>query len=220
MQLVQYINLVRSDEDGGGNSHGSSYETSNGRRFPWIPADDFENDYAAGHGTHVAGSAVGSTLTSTPDLVTCTGDKVMGCVGGCIEEDALSDDLVSSSLQFAQQADLDRLCPAFDCDGQGDEVCLGDDVQATLHEHGGAARGAKLSVFDVFFGDYAFGTIMAGNGMWEPSYDIGGRIHSNSWGGDYDCRLSPVDILYDDYMYRVSARRVVRHRLLQPCPGR
>lgn len=204
MQLVQYINLVRSDSTSGGSQFGDSYVTNSGKIFPWISVDEFEDDYAAGHGTHTAGSAVGATLSTPATLVNCTGGTVMGCVGGCIDANALSDDLVSSVYQWSARADLDRLCPAFDCDGQDDAVCLGADMASTLSDHGGMARGAKLAVFDVFYGDYAFGPYLAGNGMWEPSLRAGAKLHSNSWGADLECMVDPGDVLYDDFMYKVS----------------
>lgn len=205
VQLVQYISLVRSDDTEEGHQYGDSFVTSGGNRYSWVAGDDFEYDYEAGHGTHVAGSAVGSTLSSNPDMVTCVGDKEMGCVGGCIDPDASTDDLAASSLQWSLLYDIDRLCPRLDCDGLdvGSEICLDDDEVTNVVEHGGMARGAKLSVFDIFYGYTTFGPSMMGNGIWAPAVEIDAKIHSNSWGAFLECQPDVMDIIYDDFMYQV-----------------
>lgn len=132
---------------------------------------------------------------------------MLGCVGGCIDESSLgSDDLVSYFYQNMAQVDLDRLCPAFDCDGLDSIKCLGDDPTATLTEHGGMATGAKLAIFDIFYGDFTFGSFLAGNGLWEPPLEIGAKLHSNSWGGNVGCVVSTEDVLFDDFMYQVQYR--------------
>lgn len=205
MQLVQYINLVRSDDTAEGRAFGDSFVSSGGVRFPWIDADEYETDDPAGHGTHTAGSAAGATISSPANTTSCPSDRVLSCVGGCISENAVfGDDLVSSFSQLLAQADLDRLCPEYDCDGWDEEVCLSGDAATTLTEHGGVARGAKISIFDVFTNSFTFGTYLAGNGMWEAPMEIGGKLHSNSWGGDLGCRVDAYDILYDEFMYEVS----------------
>lgn len=205
MQLVQYISLLRSDETAAGRVYGDSYVSRSGQRYPWIDADEYHKDYAAGHGTHTAGSALGATISSPANTTNCPSDRVLSCVGGCIDEDDPSyDDLVSYSAQAYAPADLDRLCPAFDCDGMSSEVCLSDDTAAVLAEHGGMARGAKLSVFDVFTEGFTFGTYLASNGLWKPPMEIGGKLHSSSWGSSQECRVDTYDVLYDTFMYEVS----------------
>ena len=116
----------------------------------------------------------------------------------------------SSSTDDGDDTDLDKLCPAFDCAGAEEARCLGDDVGETLAAHGGMAQGAKLAIFDIFFGDYSFGDL-AGNGLWEACKDAGCRIHSNSYGVDSRCKLGPVDLLYDAFMYEVRNVRALLH---------
>ena len=199
-QIIQYINLVKSDSEPG--QYGDYFTTYSGGRFPWLDATDFEQDEAAGHGTHTAGSAAGATLNASAETVTCSGSNDLGCVGGCINPVSPTDDLLSSSSQLFH-VDLDRLCPSFDCGGYGEEVCLGDNVDKTLTEHGGIAQGAKLAIFDIFYDDLGLGSY-AGNGVWEACLEAGCKIHSNSYGGDNVCEIGAADVEYDDFMYNVS----------------
>ena len=185
-------------------SHGSSFATSNGDRFPWTPAGGFEEDEVAGHGTHTAGSAAGASLNTPAETVSCDGTKVLGCVGGCIEPDGTrsTDDLVDYGSQTSYDEDIDRICPMFECDDEAEQWCLSDDVAETLTEHGGMARGAKLAIFDTFSGDLAL-VDYPGNGLWEPCLEAGCKLHSSSWGGDYMCSVDTLDVVYDDFMYKV-----------------
>lgn len=155
-----------------------------------------------GHGTHTAGSVAGAVLGIPSETVTCPGLDVLGCVGGCISTTAFDDDLLSPEGQ-ASSADLDRLCPSFDCGGYPEEICLGDDVDETVIEHGGMAQGAKLAIFDVFYSDFGLGSL-AGNGVWEACLEAGCKIHSNSYGGDNLCEMRETDVEYDDFMYNVG----------------
>ena len=208
MQIIQYINIIKSDLLAG--SHGSSWTTSEGDQLPWTPATGFDEDEAAGHGTHTAGSAAGATLNTPAETVECDGDKVLGCVGGCIEADGTrsSDDLVTYDYQTSYAEDIDRICPMFACDDEVEQWCLSDDVGQTLTEHGGMAQGAKLAIFDTFTGDVGL-VDYPGNGLWEPCLEAGCKLHSNSWGGDYMCEVDALDLEYDDFMYKVSCGRNV-----------
>lgn len=198
MQVIQYIDLVNP------NSVASAVSTSQGDVFPLIPPDDFGEDEAAGHGTHTAGSAAGATLNTPAEPLTCSTTQTLGCVGACLDNDAMSvDDLVATSLQLV---DIDRFCPIFGC--EDDPRCLGEDVSETLTENGGMAQGAKLSIFDVFFGDYAL-TDVVGNGLWEPCMEAGCKIHSNSLGGDTFCQVTSTDLAYDEFMYEVRGAGVL-----------
>ncbi|CAN0542709.1 unnamed protein product, partial [Laminaria digitata] len=98
--------------------------------------------------------------------------------------------------------DLDRICPMHECDDVAEDWCLSDDVAETLTEHGGMARGAKLAIFDGFSGEDGL-VAYPGNGLWESCLDADCKIHSNSWGVDFECSLTSLDILYDDFMYKV-----------------
>ncbi len=120
-------------------------------------------------------------------------------MGGCIDETGLNDDLVEP---YHELVDLDRLCPAFGCDDVENPACLSDDVSETLTNNGGMAQGAKLAIFDVFYGNYGL-VEHIGNGLWEPCVEAGCKLHSNSWGADEGCETTPMDLLYDAFMYEV-----------------
>lgn len=205
-QVIQYINVIKSDSLPG--SHGPSFSTSDGGLFPWYPADGFEVDTVVGHGTHTAGSAAGATLNTPAETVECNDTKVLGCVGGCIDPDGTrsTDDFVPSYYQTFYAEDIDRICPMFECDDEDEQWCLGDDVGETLSEHGGMARGAKLAIFDVFSREVGL-VDFPGNGLWEPCLDAGCKLHSNSWGGDLMCAVDAQDVVFDDFMYKVSYGR-------------
>lgn len=201
-QVVQYINFIKSDDEP--QSHGDSFTTSGGDQFPWLQADQFESDYPAGHGTHVAGSVAGATLNNPAELATCEPGEVVSCVGGCVADTpATDDDLVSAS---EQAIDIDRLCPLFstlvDCD-DSPFPCLSENISETLTENGGMAQGAKLAIFDAIYDDVGF-AFYIGNGLWEPCAEAGCKLHTNSWGGDFECQHGPTDILYDEFMYEVG----------------
>ncbi|CAM9548318.1 unnamed protein product, partial [Hapterophycus canaliculatus] len=200
-KIIQYINLIKSDDTTG--SHGDSFTSSSGNQYPWLPADQFEIDDPAGHGTHTAGSAAGATLNNPAEPITCGATKTLSCVGACIDDNpsATDDDLVSSYMEYA---DIDRMCPLFSdfgCDDTEDENCLSDDVSENLTQNGGMAQGAKLAIFDVFYGSIGLpGSV--GNGLWEPCREADCKLHSNSWGGDHECQLGPEAVLYDTFMYQ------------------
>ncbi|CAN0532956.1 unnamed protein product, partial [Scytosiphon promiscuus] len=132
----------------------------------------------------------------------CRGTERLSCVGGCIDADASYsiDDLVSSYEQLIGINDIDRICPAFGCDDATSDVCLGDDVSQILTDHGGMAQGAKLAIFDIFWFSSGLGDT-AGNGLWEACMEAGCKLHSNSYGADSVCTLSPTEVVYDDFMY-------------------
>ena len=135
-------------------------------------------------------------------------------MGGCISNNLFSnvDDLGSSYSQMYFQTDLDRLCPSFDCGGYEEEVCLGDDIDDTLTDHGGMAQGAKFAIFDVFVGVYGY-SHLAGNGMWVACLEAECKVHSNSYGGDTLCEMSETAVSHDDFMYNV--RGLLLKRSLQ-----
>ncbi|CAM9691381.1 unnamed protein product [Scytosiphon promiscuus] len=200
-KIIQYINLIKSDDVAG--SHGDSFTTSLGEQFSWLPADEFEFDDPAGHGTHTAGSAAGATLNSPAEPITCGAAETLSCVGACVDDNpsVADDDLVS---YYQQYADIDRLCPLFSdfgCDDAEGAGCLSDDVSENLTNNGGMAQGAKLAIFDAFYGMLGLAGFV-GNGLWEPCREAGCKIHTNSWGGDYYCALGPQDVLYDTFMYQ------------------
>ncbi|CAM9668187.1 unnamed protein product, partial [Laminaria digitata] len=200
-KIIQYINMVKPDSATSSSSPLPS-TTTGGRFIYWVPGDSFEQDSAAGHGTHTAGSAAGATLTRPADPVTCSGAKRLSCVGGCIDDDSVyaTDDLLTLHDQIYGTVDIDRICPMFGCDDATFEVCLGDDVSETLTDNGGMAQGAKLAIFDIFFEDGAL-AFYAGNGLWEACLDAGCKLHSNSYGSEELCTLSSMELVYDDFMY-------------------
>eukprot|EP00752_Nemacystus_decipiens_P015150 g13496.t1 len=203
-KVIQYIELIKTD---GGNQStassalNSSYISSDGVRYPFINSYDFSVEDGIGHGQHIAGTIAGSTLSAADDLE-CGAGEVLGCAGGCIPPDVPSahDDDANDESPDSDE-DIDRLCPMHGCVGaQDDQQCLGDDVGETLSEHGGMARGAKIAVMDIFIEQYSYADL-AGNGLWEACLDAGCNIHSNAYGADRRCELSPLDIVYDDFMY-------------------
>lgn len=141
----------------------------------------------------------------------CESGRELSCVGGCINEidGGEGDDLISSPYYDyfgLAVADIDRMCPRYDCDNVNEDYCLSNDEGATLADHGGIARGAKLSIFDVLDNASGIGIDLAANGMWEPAMEAGSKLHSNSWGSMTHCDLTPLDILFDDFMYNVSTK--------------
>ena len=183
----------------------STFTTVQGDQGYWLPADSFSEDDVAGHGSHTAGSAAGSTLTSPAETVTCVGTDIVSCAGGCIDENLFfqTDDLLSPYGQMYSTVDIDRICPSLGCDDTAVELCLDDDIGQTLTDNGGMAQGAKLSIFDVFYQELGLSDY-PGNGLWEPCMEAGCRLHSNSYGGDLLCSSSAIDPEYDDFMYKVS----------------
>lgn len=201
--------MVKTDSVPG--SHGTSFHTSGSDQAPWLPGRFFENDDVIGHGTHTAGSVAGASLKTPAETITCSEPKELGCVGGCIDRDVpgWSDDLYpTSSSQATWAGDIDRICPAFECDNTTGPSCLSDDVGQTLTEHGGMAQGAKLAIFDAFVGEYALSDY-PGNGLWEPCEEAGCKIHSASLGGDIGCEVESLNVVYDDFMYKVSCSRKI-----------
>lgn len=218
-QVVQYIDLIRQDPEKSTASpaFGESWATSNGGRFPWLPAHDFGKDVPRGHGTHTAGSAAGVTLSAPATTQVCGEGKELSCVGGCVKsKDADGEDDLLSEWEdvylFAPHdaVDLDRLCPRYDCDGLGEKYCLDDDEGSTLAAHGGIARGAKLAIFDILDEYYGIGVEMAGSGIWEPAMEAGSKLHSNSWGNSHFCEYLPSDVLHDNFMYNVRKNSGLR----------
>ncbi len=192
-QVIQYIDFIKPDSSTG---TGSSYY------YSWIPADGFGDDEKAGHGTHTAGTAAGSTLNNPAETVECAAGETLSCVGACVDAVGSDDDLVT---YYYQADDIDRQCPMFGCDDET-EPCLGDDVATTLSENGGIAQGAKLAIFDVA-SDEDFLSDFAGNDLWEPCLEAGCAIHSGSFGSDGTCELGALDIVYDDFMYQVTLQK-------------
>ncbi|CAM9625709.1 unnamed protein product, partial [Ectocarpus fasciculatus] len=159
----------------------------------------FHKDTVEGHGTWTAGSAAGAiSAESGLEAEACYGDELPGCAGGCISASDV-DAMLDNSL-----FDLDVFCPMYTCDGNTDipsSECLSDDPLETLHQNGGVAPGAQISVFDVSYtGDEVFAPF-AGNLLWYSAMETGAKIHTNSWGAATLCQLREEEYLYDSFMY-------------------
>lgn len=204
-KVIQYIELVKADEGADGPAS-ASHTSRDGVTYPFVPTGSFSVEDGLAHGQHVAGTVAGSTLNTPAEVVPCTGGEVVGCAGGCIPTELPSrnteaDDDDDGDNSPDSDEDIDRLCPMHGCVGAvEDQQCLGDDVSATLSEHGGMAQGAKIAVMDIFMGRYSYADL-AGKGLWEACLNAGCKIHSNSYGVDKRCELSSMDLVYDDFMY-------------------
>lgn len=176
------------------------FSTLNGDIHNWYDEPGFGLDMEAGHGTHTAGSAAGSTLASPAETVTCGAGSEVSCTGKCLTTAEAADAAADNLLTW------DTLCPQYNCDGGSGEACLSEDVPETLADNGGIARGAKVAVFDVSVDGSAVWASLAANGLWNATEGTGCMLHSNSWGGDFDCNIDSETASYDQYMYEVSGR--------------
>ena len=186
-QIVQYIRLVREDYAGSSEQSGVT----------WYDELGFGLDMEAGHGTHTAGTAAGSTLAAPAETVTCEAGSEVSCVGKCLTSAEAAEAATDNLLTW------DTLCPQYDCDGGGG-ACLSEDVSETLTANGGIARGAKIAVFDVSIDGNAVWASLAENGLWDATEGTGCMLHSNSWGGDLDCNIDTETTAFDQYMYEVG----------------
>lgn len=194
------MRLVRPDSS----SQDASFYTSSGvGPYPWYSGSGFGEDSEEGHGTHTAGSAAGATLNDPALMVTCSNNTELGCVGGCFNDTYLEDLKINGYYPL----DWDTWCPQHECDGYGAtfELCLDEDVAATLTAHGGIAQGAKLSIFDASSDGYNLWPTLLGNDLWRLTEGTGCMLHSNSWGGDSYCAVTSNCVIYDQYMYEASA---------------
>lgn len=199
-------------EDYAGSPYGETFGTQNGGVFSWYDEPGFGLDMEAGHGTHTAGSAAGSTLATPAETVTCEAGSEVSCVGKCLTTAEATAAAADNLLTW------DTLCPQFDCDGAGG-ACLSDDVSETLTDNGGIARGAKIAVFDVSIDGTAVWASLAGNGLWNATEGTGCMVHSNSWGGDLNCNIDSETASFDQYMYEVRRRCCfTRPYLRRPIP--
>ncbi|CAB1111148.1 unnamed protein product [Ectocarpus sp. CCAP 1310/34] len=159
----------------------------------------FHKDTIGGHGTSTAGSAAGAISSqSSLEEEACYGDELPACAGGCISASDVEAMLDDSTF------DLDVFCPMYTCDGNTDipsSECLSDDPVENLHQHGGAAPGAQISVFDVSYVGTEVYASWAGNDLWYSAMETGAKIHTNSWGGATLCQLTEKEYMYDMFMY-------------------
>ncbi|CAM9167076.1 unnamed protein product [Ectocarpus fasciculatus] len=159
----------------------------------------FHKDTVGGHGTWTAGSAAGAISSqSNLEEEACYGDELPGCAGGCISSSDV-DAMLDNSI-----FDLDVFCPMYTCDGNIDipsSECLSDDPVETLHQHGGVAPGAQISVFDASYTGTEIFASFAGNILWYSAMETGAKVHTNSWGSSTLCELTEDEYLYDTFMY-------------------
>ncbi|CBN75410.1 subtilisin-like serine peptidase [Ectocarpus siliculosus] len=159
----------------------------------------FDKDIVGGHGTWTAGCAAGAiSAQSSLQEEACYGDELPGCAGGCISASDVDAMLDNGSF------DLDVFCPMYNCDGNTDipsSECLSDDPVENLHQHGGVAPGAQISMLDASYTGSDSFALFAGNMLWYSAMETGAKIHSNSWGYDMLCQLTENEYLYDSFMY-------------------
>ena len=175
--------------------------TTSSTSTPYSFTGGFYRDTVNGHGTWTAGAAAGAISEGAGVAgEECHGDDLPGCAGGCISASAVDENLDNGIF------DLETLCPMHECDGEGFSYsyCLGDDPVETLHQHGGVAPGAKISVFDgAYTGLGEVWALFGGNHVWASATGTGARIHSNSWGLRTLCQQTEAESLYDTFMYEV-----------------
>ncbi|KAG5186293.1 hypothetical protein JKP88DRAFT_157122 [Tribonema minus] len=128
-------------------------------------------DAYRGHGTHVAGSAVGAVAPSAAAadagelLGTCPAPATRLCTGECLSDaDCAAVGLLSPCARNARDALFNRYfnCPRLGCDGNFTAVLsswydappCGEDARALVPRAGGAAPAAKLAFFDLGRSDY------------------------------------------------------------------
>ncbi|CAN0079431.1 unnamed protein product, partial [Hapterophycus canaliculatus] len=159
----------------------------------------FHKDTVGGHGTWTAGIAAGSISASGANTeAACYDDELFGCAGGCITPSDVDSMLGNGFF------DLDLFCPTYDCDGNTAlSYCLSDEPVQTLHQNGGVAPGAKVSVFDNSYTDDDVYGYLAGNLVWDSAKETGAKIHSNSWEAITFCQITELELMYDTYMYEV-----------------
>lgn len=198
-QIIQYISFIKAND--GDDAYGNYYTTRSGQKFQWYSADGFTTETPGGHGSHTAGTAAGATLNTPPETLTCDEDagEQLGCVGDCITA-AEAASFVDNFL-----LDLDVMCEAFNCDGQGSghELCLEGNTQEILASNGGVAQGAKLAIFDASADNVQIFASLAGTGLWDAAEDTGAMVHSNSWGSDTLCLVESSSVEYDEFMHQV-----------------
>ena len=155
--------------------------------------NDYRTDYAAGHGTHVAGTVAGYTT----DAATTLPENLLSDCGTYIE-------LLDCATYFCSSCEFSGYC---------DKACFSN-VSVPGANFSGMAPGAKLMAYD--FGDddgYLDVPDDYYTQLFLPAYDAGAKISTNSWGSSapfnyYDSSVQALDrFVYekDDMVILVAA---------------
>ncbi|CAM9580899.1 unnamed protein product [Chrysoparadoxa australica] len=177
-----------------------------------------------GHGTHVAGSVAGSIYDAHISPA-CDVGETLTCWGACMTDDMCSANQYTSgtTADTCAEAIGDAeftwafYCPAYNCDIKGNAAAdpCGTDVAETRAQGTGSAPDAQIAFFDA--NDPTIPDLPEGsegalalpedlNLAFNPAYDAGARIHSNSWG--------QIECFYDGFSLQVDAYAIEHPDLL------
>ena len=182
-------------------------------------ADEYDCDGSDGHGTHVAGSALGGFASDYTVSVsdTCSSSSDTDGLSECDVPDYYSN--CASYLSGCSDGTWDTVNNYY-CDQTcyctrsgkyyGTEVSGGTTCEALIADSEGTAKGAKLAVLDLMpESDCSAGTMTIGyasnlyNYYWPAVYDIGkqSRISTNSWGYSDSGEYSVYSYITDFYTF-------------------
>ena len=171
-----------------------------------------DQDEAAGHGTHVAATAVGERGASWPDYSVDTSKDpcpapdctVPDYYGNC----ASNANAATCGSMFADGGSYEGAC-ADTCycstgffTHTGSVQGSGQTCGQLIEDSRGVAFGAKMAFFDL--GNPSGGLVTPAsieNDLFPAAYNAGARVHSNSWGSSTVFNYANQDLQVDRYSY-------------------